>query len=246
MILIQKREDSLEIWYKFLIYPEYIILLFREIEIEDLKEKRQYFFKANRWLAVEKGDGKVSCNLTPTKDEEISVSFFINYVIQYCMHIDCFWSRRRLDRGLGKYQDKEIWKYFTPRLHTIAFFLQLFYIPCKEKTYAKRFKGGKKDCESFSAWTGKKDQLDILTNNFIALWWLFSFCTERHQLSVFHQIETRSFGWSHLVLVGGSSSTKYLHQMSKVVRSYLYVVDNNVGECYVLWDTPQTRTSHRK
>ena len=153
MILIQKREDSLEIWYKFLIYPEYIILLFREIEIEDLKEKRQYFFKANRWLAVEKGDGKVSCNLTPTKDEEISVSFFYQLC---CMHIDCFWSRRRLDRGLGKYQDNEIWKYFTPRLHTIAF-LQLFYILCKKKNmYVKRVKGGKKYYESFSAWTGKE------------------------------------------------------------------------------------------
>lgn len=171
MILIQKREDSLEIWYKFLIYPEYIILLFREIEIEDLKEKRQYFFKANRWLAVEKGDGKVSCNLTPTKDEEISVSFFINYVIQYCMHIDCFWSRRRLDRGLGKYQDKEIWKYFTPRLHTIAF-LQLFYILCKKKKTCmlKGLKVARNIMKVLVRGREKKDQLGIFTTNFIVLW----------------------------------------------------------------------------
>ena len=51
---------------------------YREIEIEDLKEKRVYFFKTNRWLAVEKGDGNVSCNITPTKDEELFVSFFFN------------------------------------------------------------------------------------------------------------------------------------------------------------------------
>ena len=43
------------------------------MEIEDLKEKKVYFFKADRWLAVEKNDGRVSCNLTPTLEEELSV-----------------------------------------------------------------------------------------------------------------------------------------------------------------------------
>uniref|UniRef100_A0A7M5XFD6 PLAT domain-containing protein n=1 Tax=Clytia hemisphaerica TaxID=252671 RepID=A0A7M5XFD6_9CNID len=44
----------------------------REIEVEDLETTKMYFFYPNRWLAVEKNDGRVSCNLLPTVEEELS------------------------------------------------------------------------------------------------------------------------------------------------------------------------------
>ena len=143
VILIQKRKGSLEIWYKFLTYPGNIILLFREIEIEDLKEKRVYFFKANRWLAVEKGDGKVSCNLTPTKDEEISVSFFLFIMLLRitCISIDL---EDAWIEGLGNTRIRKFGSILHRDYIRLHFFYNYFIFRVKKKRMLKGLKVGRK------------------------------------------------------------------------------------------------------